>query len=348
MIVRDALSLVLGERSEKRELEEHLAERVDIVRMIDEASLLGILDLIAPTAGEDGQTDVLKAALVLALAQPELAQRYGISSAVHGRRLEARLERQGDIEGACASLRLISRLQPGNQAIERALAALMRRQGMQAELVERYLKRAQALLDQGRHEEAIPWLREVLQIDGTRKDVARTIRDLRFEEAAAGKSRRRHTLLIATTLFLGLCAALVALREVHVRRTYQALPDAGSDLVSLRYRLEALDAFVERYPIWHGALSAMADRSRLRGEIAQINSRELTQRAEEAAERKRADALADGARSRAEHKARGGDLEAAVVLYREALSYASEEWPQRDRVERDIAAITALIEQKDP
>src|ERR1051326_628003 len=69
------------------------------------------------------------------------------------------------------------------------LAQLMRRQGMVQDLVNRYFERARKLMREGRNNEAAGWLREVLQLDPSRKDAARLIRDLRFKRA--GSRRRR-------------------------------------------------------------------------------------------------------------------------------------------------------------
>jgi tetratricopeptide (TPR) repeat protein len=348
LIVSDALSLLLGEERGQRELEAHLRDRVEAARAVPEETLLELFELLAPTAGEDAQAEVLQAALVLALAHPRLAERFELSSAIHGRRLAARLERDGDVAGACGTLRLVCEVQPGNRTIERALASLMRRQGMVQDLVDRYLARAQLLLDQGHHQEAVPWLREVLQLDRSRKDVARTIRDLCFEQVAEVKARGRRWYAALALVIAAGAIALVALREVYVRKNYETLPEAGRrDLTSLRYRLEALEGFVERYPVWHGALSAIQERSELRIEIAQMNADELRRREEDAEARRRSDSMADSARLQATHHAENGDFQAALGSFKQALELASESWPYRPRTERDVEAIVAHLAQEE-
>jgi len=348
LIVRDALSLVLGGERGPRGLEEHLRDRVHAVRAEGEQAFVEILECMAPTAGEDAQADVLSAALVLALAHPRLAQNYAITAGVHGTRLASRLERDGDVEGACGALRLVCALQPGNRPVERALATLMRRQGMVQDLVDRYLLRAQELLDRGAKKEAIPWLREVLQLDRSRKDVARTIRDLRFEEVKVTKAhgRRWSFVLVSTAVALGL--TLVVGREVQLRRSFEALPPAAKgSLATLRFRLEALETFIERHPIWHGALGAMEERAALKDEIDRINADELARREMEASERRLRDTMADNARLLANESAQGEDFSAALVKFREAIEVASETWPHRARTERDIEAIAAHIAEQE-
>ncbi len=348
LIVRDALTLVLGEGRGQRELQEHLRERVGAALAIGEGPFAEILELLGPTAGEDAQADVLSAALVLAVAFPRLAERHEITAVVHGRRLAGRLERDGDVAGACGALRLVSEVQPGNKTIERALAALMRRQGMVQDLVDRYLARAQQLLDQGSHQEAIPWLREVLQLDRSRKDVARTIRDLRFEEVAQGKVKGRHVSVALIVVLIAGGLALVGMREAKVRQEFAGLPLAvEGNLGSLRERYDALGMFIERYPIWHGSLEAMQEHSDLKEVIGRINAEELAKREQESADRRLRDTMANNARLLGDTSAQEEDFPAALARFREALEVASDTWPERARTQRDIDAIVAYLAEQE-
>jgi tetratricopeptide (TPR) repeat protein len=215
---------------------------------------------------------------------------------------------------------------------------------MVQELVERYMARARKLLDGGATQEAIPWLREVLQLDRSRKDVARMIRDLRYDEVAFKRSKRRRARTAVSVLAVSLGVALAGLREVKVRQGFAELPPAKSgDVASLRERLSALEDFIAAQPVWHGALTALKERSEVRVELDRLNTEEMARRERQAQERRKNDQLADAACARARGAADAGDFEAALREFQAALELASGEWAYRERTLRDVDAVVAYL-----
>ena len=348
LIVRDVLLLVHGEPQGPRDPEEHLRERTAALGSLSKEQVAEALELLGPAVGEEADAEVLEAALLMGLAYPGPASDHGLSAAVQGRQLAEMHERDGDSGAACAVLRVVCEHQPGNLALERSLAALMRRQGMASELVDRYLARAQEFLDAGCPQEAIPWLREVLQLDRSRKDVARMIRDLRFDEAASKRNakRRVRAMLVSLLITAGVVAAV--LREYRVRQDYAALP-SGEDgqLASLRDRLSSLEGFIDTTPVWHGALGALKERSELRVKIDRLNTEEMARREMQAQSRRRSDMMADSARTRARQAVERGDFEAALTEFRAALELASADWNHRARTERDVESLEAFLRSED-
>ena len=346
LIVRDAIALVLGEAVGGADLEAHLRARVAAARSLDESQVRDCLEVVAPDAGEDAQPEVLATAFVLAAAHPRASAAHQLNAAVVGRRLSAAYERADDVDSAFAALRIASELVPRNAGLERAMASLMRRKGMVQELVERYLERAQQLLDEGEHAEAIPWLREVLALDRSRKDVARMIRDLRFDEVSSVKSRRRRIRIAGVALVLSLAASVGVLRELRLRADFESLPEAvPGNLATLSARLAAVEAFVAANPVWHGALDVLQERADLRVQIERVAEEEAVKAKRVDFDREQRNMMADGAVILARRHAEVGDFAAALQEFRRALSLSSESWSQRERTQRDVEALAKHLEE---
>jgi len=188
----------------------------------------------------------------------------------------------------------------------------------------------------------------VLQLDPTRKDAARLMRDLRFRKGTAGKNRRRgsHGYLIVT-LALSVGLSYLGLREFRVREEFRALPSAAAgNSAALHRRLNDLEQFVERHPLWHGALAVLAERAELRVQMAVLD--EQARAAQEAVERAQHERLesAELCRQRGLMLAQGGDLRGAVAALREALDYGGPRWNERERVARDLSDLEASLKHQ--
>jgi tetratricopeptide (TPR) repeat protein len=297
--------------------------------------------------GEGADTDVLQALVIVGLAQPKLAERVGLGTVAIAHRLVAALERGGEIDRGLALLEILKKHFPSNESLERDLTQLMRRQGMVKDLVGRYYERARTLMREGRHAEAAGWLREVLQLDPTRKDAARLMRDLRIKRASRTqkKSGGWRTPFVLVLLVLG--GAWVVLRELRLRAEFAALPTAApGNEAALERRLADLERFMTAHPIWHGGLSVLNERATLRLELAQIAEAEQERRsAEERAAAERLES-ADLCRTRGLGLAQSGDLRGALQALREALIYGGADWPPRERVERDVADLEASLAEQ--
>lgn len=346
LTVQEAVEFVLGISDAPDAAEERLRERIPVVREADRDRVVACVEVLAPSGGsEDSDPQVLEALLVCGLAHPDVADEWGIAPGIVARHLGARRDRDGEDEAACGALRVAADHLPGNRAVERALGSLMRRQGMVEDLVERYLARAQGLLEEGRKDEAIQWLREVLLLDRGRKDVARTIRDLQYEEVARKKTGKRRLRVALTVLGLAALVSTLALREMRVREHFSTIDTTTEgELADLRDRLTSLESFISDHPVWHGSFQALSARSALRVEIDRLNTEVLSRREMEAENRRRRQAQADNARTKARQRAEAGQWQEALELMEKALNLAEDDWQHRDRTIRDIEAIREVVQ----
>ncbi len=347
LIVRDATLAINGSPETRTEPERFLHERVLEAANLDHETIEECVEvLLASASGEDPDPEVLEALTILGLSQPRISAPLGVNAVAHGRRLAARLERDGEVDHAIAVLEILGEHNPGHRALERDLAALMRRTGMVSSLIERYIERAQALLKEGRTQEAIEWYREVMLIDRSRKDVARTIRDLRYQEIDERKNRKRRRRIVVAVLIVSVIVSLGVLHEIRARGSFQDLAGySEGDLPSMRARLDALERFVDKHPVWHGSLGVLSERSQLRVEIDHLEEEERlrVEAAREELARKVEGAVL--ARKRAWLLARAEDFEGALQELESALEMAPPDWAERERVERDVASIVDYLKE---
>ena len=305
--------------------------------------------LLAAGGAESDDAEILESLTMLGVAHPKLAERLGFSPVPAGRRLAACLERAGTGERARSVLELLAARFPDHRGVDRDLAAVMRRQGSTEELIQRRLDRAQGYLDEGDSEEAIACLREVLQLDRSRKDVARLIRDLRYEDEDERRRARRRARLAFVTLALSALITVVGVREVSLRREFAGLPTAGmDDLDELRMRGLAVEEFVVAHPVWHGAFASRRELTRVRARLTELEARALE--AQERHDRDLRSRLrnAEGARERGDALANAGDLDGALEALHEAQRLAPEDWDQLAQVVSDIAAIEQHLAATQP
>jgi tetratricopeptide (TPR) repeat protein len=347
LIIRDAALAIHGSPELRADPAQHLRSRIAEVQAFQEQFLGECLDVLGGVAVESADGEILEAVLIASIARPELANPRGLTAIPVGRHLAAYHEKAGNSDRAMATLELLVEVFPGHKALERDLAGLMRRQGMVTELVERYLQRSKQLLKQRRTSEAIGWMREALKLDRSRKDVARTIRDLRYKEidkVAVKRSRRRVAIV---TLTVSLLLATAVLREVRLAEEFRTLPEASAgDVVGMRERLAALETFMSRHPIWHGSLDVITERTALRLETERIvESQELAAaRREQDEDRRLEDAQL--AYKRGTLLAHDGHYAAALEELRHSLELAPPQWEEREDVQRDIDAISAYLEEQ--
>jgi len=346
LIVRDATLAVNGAPETRRNTADHLVERITEARKMDDASAEECLEVLHSACGDGDDVDieVLLALTILGLARPDLAEKAGIGAVAVGRRTASRLEQRGDSDGALALIEHLRLASPGHRALERDYDAVLRRLGMITDLADRYYHRAQNLLRQGKEDEAVGWFKEVLLLDPSRRDVARTIRDLRLGELRSLMPKKRFGFGLLLAVLLPVTMAGVVLREKSLGERYALLPEAvPGNLDTMVQRLDALDRFLTQNPLWHGTFDALSERTDLRIAVAMLreehNRRQFEaeatfwERAEQARllyERARMYALIE-------------DYETALSDFCMALEAAPRNWEHRDRVERDIAAISELL-----
>ena len=291
----------------------------------------------------------LEALIILGLAHPKVLQKARIPLAQEGRRLAALLEHEGERDRSLALLEVLNGRMPNDRHIERDLAAMMRKTGNAAKLVDRYLGRAEEAVQMGSPMDAIPWLQEVLLVDRSRRDVARMIRDLRYQEAERVNRRRR--IFVRTLSTLVSLAALGGLgwREWSLREQFLAIPPADpTSIESLNQRLLAIDEMTAQNPLWVAALPASRERVRLRTQVAVVRAglEEEARARVDALEREAA--AADSARVRGRLAVEREDFATALDEFRTALAHAAPDWEHRERLERDVEALSQLISEEQP
>ncbi len=326
---------------------EELEERTQIVAQYDKKTAEKCArSLLAAGGKESGDLEILESLVLLGLSHAKLAERLDFSPIAIGRRLAAYLDRAGDLSRARAVLELLLHHFSDNRSVDKDLSAIMRRQGQADEVIAKYLERAQGLVDRGKPMDAVPWLQEVLKIDSSRTDVARLVRDLRYQENdEKQRSKSRLRAILWTLLGVGvLCAGVM--RELSVRSSFRELPGlTGTNLDDYRGRLARVEEFALTYPAWHGSLGVRREESELRSEIARLEAD--------------ARVIADAKRRRLEERqqeisllrthgieaAEVGNLDVALAAFEKALEMAGPDWPERERTQADAEAIRDYLEE---
>ncbi len=224
----------------------------------------------------------------------------------------------------------------------------MRRQGDTDELVERCLRRADEAVRAGKPSEAIPWLQEVLLHDRGRRDVARMIRDLRYQEVAERRRRQRRRKVALVGALISALATAGVVREAQIRDEMRSLPVVrADDAGTISARIAALDELVAEHRIWLGLPGVAEERARLRIELDRLEAKAAERRrlAAEAA-RERAE-QAEAARLQGRIACERGEFSTALGHFRRALELGAPDWSQRPRIEADIRAIEAWLAQEE-
>jgi tetratricopeptide (TPR) repeat protein len=297
----------------------------------------------------------LEALLILGLAHPTILDQHRISLRKEGERLAAMLAAQGQRERAQTLLATIERAaealdaaagDASTDASSAAGGAEPARNERDQARIEQLLREADTAAGRGRTAAAIRLLQEVVTLDRDRRDVARMIRDLRWQVEERRLRGRRRWKLAGLTLVLGALAAGLAWRETDVSRRYAALPpSAPGDEAALRARLAAIDEFVARERVWLGMAAALSERTALQREVADLDARASAARAARDAALSRASDLADSARTRGLDLAQRGRFPEALLELRRALEAGGPDWAPRREVEANAAAIAEWIEK---
>lgn len=288
----------------------------------------------------------LEALAILCLAHPKLARRARFSLVAGGRRLAGLLQREGRAERAQEFLEALAQRAPKDRGVEQDLASVMRRTGNVDVLIERYLARAEEAEASGRRRDAITWLREVLMLDSSRRDVARMIRDLQYETRQTKEARHRRWRGTGLLVVIVALVSAVVLRELYVQDLYASIPPAaGDNRQSVEERLERLDHLIESNPLWLGMFRAGRERADLRVELERIYAEEAELERAKANERAERQLMAETARMRARALVENADYAGAAVELEQALELAAPSWAHRERVQADLQAVRAELER---
>jgi tetratricopeptide (TPR) repeat protein len=299
--------------------------------------------LIAAQRDSELDAELLEGLVLVGLAWPKLVIRHGYELVASARQLgDARLL-EGDVDAARAVLERTLELFPDHRGLAQDLVVVLREADDIEALAELCMRRAQVEINAGRPLDAIPWLQEVLVSDPARRDVARTIRELR-ERTEDGRRRAASWWRgLLWTSVAGVLLGGLVWREAELRQRFDALPASDhSTVASVEIRLAALDAFATAHPVWHGAVGVQYEQSELRSSLARLVSVEELQAQLDEERRRRERIEADLLFSGVERHVEYGDLDLAIGDLERALELGGVSWIHRDRATRDLQAIRDL------
>lgn len=346
LILRDATLAICGAPEARGDQAEHLTVRLAEVALLDDATLEECRDVLlgADGLGEQADLEVLSALMILGLGRPDLAEPKGFSGLALGRRVAARLEREGQPDGALAIIETLRERHPGHQALERDYDAVLGRLGMVLNLADRYFDRAQQLIGRDELEEGIGWLREVLLLDPSRNDVARQIRDLKLRLQRPMQRLKINWGLILLGIGIPVALGGVVVREYELIGRYESLPGAvPGDLASSEARLAALDAFAEENQVWHAAISMERERTELRIDVERMRTLDQATRLRAQEQRDEALLAVDNLRARARRLVGFSRYREALDLLEQADREAPDDWGFGEQTKKDIAALRAHL-----
>jgi tetratricopeptide (TPR) repeat protein len=289
----------------------------------------------------------LEALLILGLAHPTILDRHRISLRTEGRRLATMLEHQGQVERARCLLETIQARAGAEDdlIVDTGSDDASQPKARNEEQIDVLLRRADECAARGKTAEAIHWLQEVVLIDRNRRDVARMIRDLRWQGNERKARNLRRLKLAGLILVVGGLVAGITARETQIAQQYQGVPPAAGDLASLRERLASIDGLVDANHFWFGMSGALREQSRLRRDISTMEQKAAEIAHEATIARDQKIELADLAMSRGMLLAQQGHFEQALTDLRQALVLSDKSWSERAKIQANVDAIEAWMKK---
>jgi tetratricopeptide (TPR) repeat protein len=304
--------------------------------------------LVDSLCEDPGDARRLEALLILGLAHPSILAKYHVSLAAEGRRLCVLLENLGDVDRARGLLELLTTRLPDERELQQDLASMMRRHGDTDQLVDRCLERADKAVQSGKPMDAIPWLQEVLLHDQTRRDVARMIRDLRYQEMETLARQRRRNRLVLILVVISTALSAVFVREQHIGADYGALPSfTATDSAAISARIVGLDTLIADNSFWFGMFNVVGERSRLQEMHDRLGAKQAKVKREKIARDLERQSHAETKRLAAIDAAMAAKYDEAKELFQGALALGDQDWDRRERIEANIAAIDDLLQKQD-
>lgn len=347
-LAREEIVAALAGRPDGRgDRELSLSERVSrLVRHLDRRDAQECAQVLGDCVfQEQPKLAELEALVMLGLAHPRVFRKYGLSISSEGRRLALMLENADRTDEAHELLELLAQRLPEDREVQQDLASLLRRTGGIESFIERCIERAERQAKAGRYMDAVSALQEVLLHDQGRRDVARMIRDLRYEEQELRERSKRRSRGVFYFLGLALLIAAVGIRELSIRHDYARIPEApADDQVSLRARLAAIEGCLDEHRFWFGYFAAIDERSRLQRQIDGLEARVAEKQRESIRLLEQRVGMAEGARVRGLQAVARGEMQEALQQFRTALELCTDDWSHRERVRADVSAIEDWLE----
>lgn len=300
--------------------------------------------LVAAFAAGHESTELAETAVLLGMADPQVAERRGLDVLGYGlwaartHQVDGRLERAVEIcdlvaQGGFLSSELTA-IQGECARIERA-----RRRRRDQELLN-----ARRAIATDQHDLARQHLGRALEVDPSCREASLLLEQLLAGEVEQVQVGSRVRVAFFAMLALSLPIGAVSMAHVRASKQYEAFDrPVPTDLFAIERRIHELESFGEEHPLWWG-------RDRLSEEIHQLGDArdaieaQLRER-NEAAELERQTAMArvDEVYLDARTYIESGRPEVALALLEETLADGVPSARVRSRLRRDIAAIRELL-----
>jgi hypothetical protein len=323
---------------------EHLAARREYCARLTPAEARRYLEALRAALSRSPSWEGREAALLIELGQQVDQPDADLDPVPELLEIAGRRELEGRQQRASAWLTLGWQVLGQEPRLESALREFRERALARTHTATQHLARADQAARAGRFgcaERELERLRAVEPSHPHAKRVAQTIAGKR-----QGRRTARERLLMRTTigaLALGLGLA-VFLWEQAARTAYRDLDVVLADNPqSVERRLLELESFMAAYPLWGGCLAVIEERARLK--VALTAERRRLEHAPQPAPARFAEDQQRAAEQLYFEGCRLAEAQRfaeAQALFEQALSLASTDWPRRERVIRDIAALSAL------
>jgi len=179
-------------------------------------------------------------------------------------------------------------------------------------------------------------------IDKNRRDVARMIRDLRYQEKERKTVNARRFKIVLLVIAVLAFAAAVWQREQRITQEFGEIVAAREgDLPSLKARLASIDRVLDDEHGWIGMLPAIKEKARLEHELELLDEQAQKAQREIDLARAQREEEAEDARTRGLSFAERGQFDEALADFRHALELSTPTWEHRARVQADVDAIEA-------
>jgi tetratricopeptide (TPR) repeat protein len=284
-----------------------------------------------------------EAQLLLSLGQLQAAQELEFDPVEPLLALAEVREREGRIQRAASWLTIGWQMLVQDGRIVKALEDFRARQLARTRAATEHLSKADAAVRAGNLRRADKELNALRAVEPRHPHVGKVALAIAAKRRTREQARR---LLLARAAGTGLALLILGslvLWETRARQAYRGIAALEAQVPeTLEQRLMALEGFMRTYPIWLGTLGAIEERARLKVQVGAFKRRAseaplLVAEVQQDQTREAEQLYFEGRRL-----AEGERYGEALEQFAEALRLAPDDWPRRDRVARDIAALSSL------
>lgn len=320
------------------------ADRVETTAKLDADSALGYLRKLVEAGPADEDLPRAEAISILLLAHPEAAQALGIQPVEALIQTGTALEEAGENKAAVALLETGFTETGESPVLLRAIETMRLQQRREQRQISELVAQAEAAVNGRDRSLARDLIEQIRAADPQHATIARLESRLTAHREDGKRVLFQRVAVVAGLAALSGVVWLGYDYENSARQAFEALPAASTDsFEATTARLEGLEAFVERYPVWTGSLGALEERGELRVQAQALEAREQEAQKLQVAEDAQRLLDADFIWREGKHLFDTGDPAGALEQFQKALDLAGDGWDRADRVRRDIEAIRHTI-----